>query len=444
MKKVLVTLTVLTVSLLAVFAAGSKESKAVSQPEVVIMGNARMYAGEDAAWEKIAAGFEEETGIKVTLRWQGKWNEVPQNLSTAKLAGEKVDLVTVGAGLINSVVARSGMLMDISTLMDPYRNRFKDGMLDSYTIGGRLWGFPYGNSAAGFVYYNKTLFNELGIKAPNTFAELVAISKVIKSKGIIPMIFRGKEETYWSNLFFYTFAQTSMNNSIEYTNQFLMGERSFVNKEEKDAILAIKAFFDEGVMTSDSFDTNGDGMKAAFLQKKAAMFHSHNFQMLQADCPDFELGIFAFPVIVEGAISQAFGGPGTGIAVPSFADRSNLDNTMRFVEYLLRPENANLVINCYKPVVDVVKGVKVINDPNVGYLNDVLIPNTLTYLDWLWPTEINAAVYQAIPAVISGKMTADQGVDLVQKTLVRIQKENNYSYDWWNSWTKKDWERVTP
>lgn len=446
MKKALTILLVTMITMSFVFAGGSNETKnSNKQPEVVVMGNARMYAGEEAAWAKLAADFEAETGIKVVLRWQGKWNEVPQNLSTAKLAGEKVDLVTVGAGLINSVVARSGMLMDITTLMEPYEDRFNTGMLDSYIIGDRLWGFPYGNSAAGFIYYNKDMFRELGIEPPKTFSDLVAISKTIKEKkNIIPMIFRGKDETYWSNLFFYTFAQTSLNHPIEYTNDFLEGKRSFINQAEIDGINAIKAFFDEGVLTSDSLDTNGDGMKAAFLQQKAAMMHTHNFQLLQADCPDFELGIFEFPIIVDGTYSQAFGGPGTGVAIASFADRDNLDNTMKFVEFMLRPENANLVINCYKPVVDVVKGVQVIDDPNVAFLNEVLIPKTVPYLDWIWPAEVNASVCQVIPAVIAGRMTAEEGVKTVQDTLERIRRESDYTFDWWNGWTKDDWARVTP
>ncbi len=442
MKRILFTVLLTVLALSMVFAGGANEDS--GKPQVVVMGNARMYEGEEAAWEKVAADFEAETGIEVVLRWQGKWNEVPQNLSTASLAGEKVDLVTVGAGLINSIVARTGLLMDITDLMEPYRDRFGQGMLDSYTIGGRLWGFPYGNSAAGFIYYNKDIFNELGIEAPTTYDELVEISRIISDQGLIPMIFRGKDETYWSNLFFYAFAQTTGNKPIEMTNDFLTGKRQFNSPEEIAAVEAVVQFFKDGVITSDSLDTNGDGMKAAFLQQKAAMMHTHNFQLLQQDCPDFELGIFEFPIIVEGAYSQPFGGPGTGIAIPSFADRDNLDNTMKFVEFLLRPENADLIVGCYKPVVEVIKGINLVNDPNVQYLNDVMIPKTVPYLDWIWPTEVNAAVCQIIPAVIAGTMTAEEGTETVQAALDRIREETGYQYDWWNSWTESDWERVTP
>lgn len=431
------------------FAGGTAEQGTAGsqdmEKEVVVLGNARMYPGEEDAWNVLAQRFTEETGIKVVYRWQGKWNEVPQNLSTARMAGEKVDLVTCGAGLINSIVARSGSLMDISQLMEPYRDRFTTGVLDPYTIGDRLWGFPYGNSAAGFIYYNKDIFDELGIEAPETFDDLVKISKTISDKkGIIPMIFRGKDATYWSNLFFYTFGQTSGDKPIEYTKDFLTGKRSFDSKEEIQALEAIKAFFDEGVLTSDSLDSNGDGMKAAFLQQRAAMMHTHNFQLKQSMIEDFNLGIFQFPSIVKGSKQIAFGGPGTGIAIPSFADRDNLDNTMAFVDFMTRAENVNLVISCYSPVSAVIEGVELVDDPNVEYLNEVLIPKTVPYLDWIWPAEINAAVYQSIPAIVTANTSSEEAVKSVQETLKRIQDESDYVFDWWNTWTDEQWDAVSP
>jgi len=446
MKRIVSILLILAVVVGMVFANGKTEtSSSGKQPEVVVLGNARMYDGENEAWAKMIEDFESETGIKVTLRFQGKTGEVVQNLQAAQLAGEQVDIVTIGANAINSLAARSGLLMDITDLMDPYKERFNDGMLDPYTIGDRLWGFPYGNSAAGFIYYNKTMFDELGLKIPETYSDLVDIAKVIKEKkGITPMTFRGKDSGYWSNFYMVFYAQTSNNQPLENTYDFLTNKRNFTSDAEINALKAMKAFFDDGILSTESLDTNGDGMKASFLQQKTAMFYSHNFQLLQKDCPDFELGIFAFPIIVDGTYSQAFGGPGTGIAIPSFANRDNLDNTMKFIEFMLRPEYANLCISCYKPVAEVVKGVKLVDDPNIKYLNEVLIPNTLMYLDWIWPSQVNSAICNAIPAVITGNMTAEEAAASVQKALSTLETQDDYVYDWWNTWTKEDWEKVRP
>lgn len=413
---------------------------------VTVMGNARMYEGEEDAWNQVIADFKAETGIQVDLRWQGKWDEVPQNLTAAKMANEKVDLVTVGAGLINSSVASSGMLMNITDLMEPHRDRFNDGMLDSYTIGGKLWGFPYGNSAAGFIYYNKTLFQELGIEEAKTFDELVKISQTIQEKkGIIPMIYRGKDASYWPGWFFSTFAQVTDNNSIATLQDILSGKRTFEEQDVTTALDKVKAFFDTGIVTKESLDTNGDGMKALFFQGQAAMLLTHNFQILPDQC-EFELDLMEFPLVVDDgkAYSQPSGGPGTGIAVPSFADRGNLDNTMKFVEYLLRAENANKIIACYKPVVDVIKGVEVLDKPIVKRLNDELIPKTITYLDWIWPAEVQDAFTQVIPAMVNNNMDSAQAAKTIQEALDGAVQERGYKFEWWNDWTQEDWDKVTP
>ena len=72
-------------------------------------------------------------------------------------------------------------------------DRFNEGMLDAFIIDGKLWGFPYADASASVFYYNKTLFDELGIKPPKNYQEFLKISKIIKEKkGIQPVIFQGK------------------------------------------------------------------------------------------------------------------------------------------------------------------------------------------------------------------------------------------------------------
>ncbi|WP_391572617.1 ABC transporter substrate-binding protein [Cohnella sp.] len=426
---------------------GSNPPANNGKQEITILGNARMYDGEENAWNEVAAAFQQETGIKVNLRWQGKWNEVPQNLNAAKLSGENIDLVTVGAGLINSSAAPSGMLMDITTLLDPYRDRFNDGMLKAYEIGGKLWGFPYGNSSAGFIYYNKTIFKELQLNEPKTFEELVAASKTIREKkNILPMIFRGKDASFWPNLYMSTYAQATGNKATESVQDFLAGKKEFAGDAEKQAFEWIKAFFDQGVLTNESFGTDGDGMRATFLQQKAAMMHTHTFNLTQEQTPDFELGIMEFPLMAAGgqAFSQPFGGPGTGIAVPSFADRGNLSNTVKFIEFLLRPENANKIISRYQPTVQVVKGVDVLKSEIIDKLNNDLIPKTTPYLDWIWPAEVNTAFSSAVPAFVAGKMTSEEAVRSIQSALDKIIKERNYRFEWWTELTEDDWKKMQP
>lgn len=415
--------------------------------KLVVLGNARMYDGEDEAWNEMIAAFKEETGIEVELRFSGKWNEVPTNLAAAIQAKEQVDFVTVGAGLIRSTCAPAGVLLDITTLVsDDVRQRYTDGMLDAYTIGDKLWGIPFGNSSAGFIYYNVDLFEELGLTPPTTYDQFVQVGKTLKDAGKIPLIFRGKDASYWPNWFFSTYAQTTGNDSIAQTEQWLMGKKSIAGDQAAiDALNAIKAFYDDGILTSESMDTDGDGMKATFMQGMSGMMHTHNFQ-LTPDAVDFKLGILEFPLITNDSniINQPAGGAGTGLAVCSQIDPANIENAKKFIEFFTRPEWANRISGCYKPTVKVLEGVEILDTEIVTQLNEDLVPDTIMYLDWIWPSEILGAFQAVVPAVVTGAVTAEEGTYQLQDAYDTLVREQEYQYDWWNQWTEDDWAKVTP
>lgn len=428
-------------------AAATKAETGSQTNKLVVLGNARMYDGEDEAWAEMIQAFQEETGIEVELRFSGKWNEVPTNLSAAIQAGEQVDFVTVGAGLIRSTCAPAGVLLDISTLVpDEVRARYTTGMLDAYTMGDKLWGIPFGNSSAGFIYYNVDMFKELGIDPPTTYAEMVAAGQKLAAAGKIPLIFRGKDASYWPNWFFSTYAQTTHSGSIAATENWLMGNTSVAGDQAViDGLNAIKAFYDDGILTQESLDTDGDGMKATFMQGLAGMMHTHNFQ-LKPDAVDFELGILPFPLFTDDptVINQPAGGAGTGLAVCSHIDRNNIENAKKFIEFFTRPEWAKKICGCYNPTVQVLDGVELLQADIVTQLNEELVPNTIMYLDWIWPSEILSAFQSVVPAVVTGAMSAEEGTQQLQDAYDALVREQDYVYDWWNHWSDAQWAVVTP
>lgn len=416
--------------------------------ELHILGGVRSYEGEEAAWNEVFAAFEKEYGCKVTARWQGEWSEVPQNLETAHMASEPVDIVYNSATL-NSTMARSGILMDISELVKPYADRFAIGMLDKYTLGGHVWAIPLSDSSTSAFFYNATMFKELGLSEPKTYADLLAVAQTIKDKkGIQPLIHQGKAIYYWPMWFFETYAQTSGNKSIQYINEFLSGTRQFTNPEEIAALNAITQFYKDGLLTQDTLDTDSDAMRAAFLQEKAAMFYGGTWELsaLRSANPSFDIGVFQFPMVVDtaGVVSQHGGGPDNAWSLTSFIDPANIPMAAQFLEFVTRQENATKIISTYSPMIPSIKSVPVSSDPLAEKFNTEFMPNTITYLDWLWPSEVNDAVMQVIPAIMTGQMTAEEGVQTVQDAYNTVVEEKSYSFNWWDSWTADDWSKVTP
>lgn len=430
--------------------AGSSETSASSSKAggtLNIFGCLQQQEKQPDGWAEIAKNFEAETGIKVNYTWKGQWSEIPQNLTAAKLAGEKIDLVHTGVGLVMSSLAPSGMVMDLTELIAPIKDRFAPGILETTTAGGKIWSMPVIDSGTSLIYYNKTIFDELGIKEPATYEELVAASKLIKEKKkIMPMIHQGKDSWMWPMWFFESYGQVLNGGSVPAIQKFLSGETKFTGENEAKAFSLIKKFMDDGILTKESLDTNRDGMLAVFMQQKAAMFYggTWEFSSVKSGVKDFEWDVMEFPQVIPGAKLAHGGGPNGTVIIPTFCDQDNLGNTMKYVEYFTRPEVNQIVMNIVDPLMSGLNGIKVMDDPRAEKLNSKFLPNTVAFLDWIWPVEVNDAFTQSIPAVMNGSMSPEQATEVVQKAYDTLVKEKNYSYNWYDKFTADDWAKVTP
>lgn len=439
----------ITVTMLLGFMSGSALA-GDAQQTINIVGSVRTYPGQEEAWAQLIADFEAANpGITVNVRWQGTWDEIPNNMTASMLSNEDVDIYTAGAGIINSTLASSGVLLDMTDLMAPYLDRFNEGMLSAYYIGGKLWGFPYGDASESCVYYNKTLFDELGLEVPSTYAELLDVAQTIAdAKGITPMIHQGKTAGFWPMWLMETYAQTSGNNSVQNVKDFLSGTKKFAGDEELIAAFdAIKKFFDDGILSTSSLDTDGDGVRAAFAAGKAVLFYggTWEYSALREACDaSVELGCFEFPSLDGVTMPQHGGGPSDAIVIPSWVNRDKLPAIMKFIDFMTAEENVNTVISTFVPIVEVFKGEIVKQNELSEALNGPLRDHTIMFLDWIWPAAVNDAVCQAIPAVVDGAMTSAQASELIQTALDNLIEEQGYSYDWYNNWTDDQWASVTP
>ena len=422
----------------------SKDGKRVLR----IGGHTRMYPGEDEAWEAAAAQFEKENpDVKVDISWEGSFEDVAQNVQAVKLADETIDLYSCGARTIRNSLAQAGICMKLNDLIKPYEDRFTDGMLETAKVDDNLWSIPIGSSGSSTFYYNKNMFKELGIEVPSTFEELADACSLIKEKkGITPILQQGSLSGYWPMWFMETYAQTTVNKSVENVEEFLAGKRTFDTAEEMEAFDLIKKFFDEGLIDSTSLNTDADGMRAAFAQEKSAIFFGGTWEYTNVEevvGDKFEIGVFEFPVMVNGSFSQHGGGCGTSLFIPTFCNKDNMDLIMKFVELVTRPEYAGPIIESASPIIPSIKGVTAGDSDFIKTINENHAKHTTTYLDWIWPAEINDVVAQAIPAVGTGNMSADDAVKQIQDTYDRLVTEG-YQYDWWSSWSEEQWDEVTP
>lgn len=435
--------TLVLAAVLVVMMTGTSEM--ATKEKLVIFGTEQPELVQSAR-DRIAAGFEaEHPGVEVVWALEGEWKDGPKRLMTARLAGEQVDVVLASANAANSVYVREKLLMDLTDVIGDIRKRVDPRALEAFTIGGRIWAVPHWMMSTSAWYYNKAIFKKYGLKEPKTYSDMVAIARKLNEVGIIPAVHQGKNPYMWPMWYFETFAQTSGNKSVELTIQNLMGKRKFTSPEDVEALEAIGKFVKDGVLGKGILDIDWEGMRSAFVTGKAAMYYGGSWELpwLRANAKHMDIGVFEFPLLKEGVVSQHGGGPDVGLAISSTIAPKRFNLALAFIEYCTRDEPAQVWLTPMEPIVTTHLNGPRSRDPIAREMADQFMPNTIRFLDWIWPLEVNEAFQQAIQSVVAGMRTPQEAMQLVQKAYDDLVSRG-YRFDYWNTWSESDWKQVTP
>ena len=130
---------------------------------------------------------------------------------------------------------------------------------------------------------------------------------------------------------------------------------------------------------------------------------------LQENVTDFTWGVFAFPKM-EGTpgMPRHGGGADNGICLSSSIAPEKIDAAMNFIEYLTRPEVATLYLAPEQPIAASIAGVPQVEDAYAVQLRADAFPNTIKFLDWIWPSEIAVATSAAIAGIVGGDVTPEE------------------------------------
>jgi raffinose/stachyose/melibiose transport system substrate-binding protein len=147
------------------------------------------------------------------------------------------------------------------------------------------------------IIYNKELFEKAGVKPPNTWDELVGVSKTLKEKGINP--FGNGTATAWQNE---TIVGALLSSQIgaQFEQDVLAGKADFTDARFVGALTKLNEI-------KDYFAPNFSGVDYAASQQlfaagRAAMFAGGSFEIANflRQNPKLQLGLFPSPVAKAG------------------------------------------------------------------------------------------------------------------------------------------------
>jgi len=322
---ILVLALIMTVSTLS--AGGTKEDKDIQTVTIWHCAQGANTGVFSVLTESFNSTVGKEMGIVIESIYQGKAGDVLTSVNAAAGTGNLPDIAMMDATAATDM-DHSDYLVTIDKLGIDTKYILPCG-ISSYTSEKGLLALPF-NASALLYYYNKTLYDSLGLSAPRTLDEMIEVAKVVGSAGVTA--FAGVPATYELSTFIG--AQNGLSFMVDNRNghdgaptEVLFGkEGTYAAFLEK-----WKALYDTGY-----YNPLVSGVTGEFTSGRCAamLASSSNLStILHAVDGAFEVGVARVPIVNE----QATGGTViSGGALFTFTDS---DAVKTVLEYLISPDS---------------------------------------------------------------------------------------------------------
>jgi ABC-type glycerol-3-phosphate transport system substrate-binding protein len=149
----------------------------------------------------IEAFEAQNPNITISSVWNGRQNQTL--VRTALAGGTKIDLVDQDADQIAGGLMLEGLGVSLNDYLDtpdidtgePLRDVFLPGTLELFALDDQVYLFPYVYNTVEF-WYDKRVFEEVGVEVPTTWDEFLAVNDALKEAGYVPIAAEGNEPGY--------------------------------------------------------------------------------------------------------------------------------------------------------------------------------------------------------------------------------------------------------
>ena len=214
-------------------------------------------------------------------------------------------------GRVMNDLYQKGLVRPIGDLWESegFDEQFAPAIRDIVALHGEPMGVPISYYHWG-IYYRKSLFDELDLKPPATWDELLAAGEAMKEEGIFPFILGAK--TRWPAAGWFDYLNLRIN-GLEFHNSLLAGEIAFDSPQVRRAVDALGQLVERDFFLPGLGQLSWRSALPFLYQKQAGMMLMGGFVV-----PQFpeqimdDIGVFRFPMIdpshatVENAPTDVF------------------------------------------------------------------------------------------------------------------------------------------
>ncbi|BAS28296.1 extracellular solute-binding protein [Limnochorda pilosa] len=283
----------ITVSLVLLLLAGLILAPAVPVSAQEVNLTFWSWRTEDqAAYDQFIQAFEAENpGIHVRFV-PYKNTEYNTIVATALQAGSGPDIIHLRAYGGLEPLADAGYLMPMDDQVEALK-AFNPDVLRGATNrkDGKVYGVPFALQTVQ-VLYNVRVFQELGLKEPQTWDELLQVAAALKKAGYIPFA-NGAKEGWTLETFFGAVGPSFY--GPEFYSEVVAGETTFEDPRFKAAVekmLELRPYLPESYMGVGYTD-----MQVMFAQELAGMMLAGSYELgtFAQMNPNLQVGVFPIP-----------------------------------------------------------------------------------------------------------------------------------------------------
>ncbi len=272
---------------------------------ILVWGTATEEPSKSQYEGAIARFMEDYPNITIELVNQQNDN-YKQQLIVAMSSGQCPDMYLHWGGGPMAEYYESGFVNDITEMYNTYDHpAFIEAAVAQSTYEDKILAVPFNGLSGCDIFYNKTIFEEVGVEVPETIDELEAVCDKLLEAGYTPFSLANSPGWTGSMYFMYLVARHSGNEEFDaaYTQEGSFTSDAFIWAGEKIQEWVEKGYFPDGV-NSLSPDDSQD--LALLYDNTCAMLLHGSWVATSMNTDNSEwyttnIGVFRFPEDAEAA-----------------------------------------------------------------------------------------------------------------------------------------------
>ncbi len=296
--------------------------------------------------------------------------------------------------------------------------------LDNFTPGilkgamgikdGHIYGVPFGIQVLG-AYYNKDIFDELGLSEPKTWDEFMHILDTVKEAGYTPLAVPAKDT--WMLPIVHDTVGAPRYGGPEFEKKILAGETDFTDPNYVASIQLVKDL--QPYMPEHVVGVGYQDARTLFITGQAAIFIGGSFEVgfWRDQAPEMNIGVFRVPPppnsVHDGPLAPGWMDGSYGVNANSDAK----EEAIKLVEWMGTPEFAQMFTEKIKQLSPLPQAKP--TDPLLQEFADFYAETPASYLllvDFRYGNPSGTTLLgNGIQKMLLGEMTADEVAQSLQE-----------------------------